>query len=187
MAWHDILTRNIGWKAVSVLLAVLIWNAISQVQSRNDPKKAKDQELKEAKPAPPTPINPLESTTVSTNRAEHVQTFPVRIIKSPDDDTKYILEPPEVVLNLASNADPVPNFASASKVKVLVDPVTIPDGVLSTNLNVRVFADEDVILKNFNPKEVKVTRIAEESATPTDKTELVEEDSGKTENEESSE
>jgi len=90
-------------------------------------------------------------------------------------------------LELASNADPVPNFASASKVKVLVDPETIPNGILSTNLNVRVFVDEDVILKNFNPKEVKVTRIIEESTTPTDETETVEKDSDKTVGEDSAE
>ena len=90
-------------------------------------------------------------------------------------------------MELASNADPIPNFASASKVKVLVDPATIPDGVLSTNLNVRVFVDEDVILKNFNPKEVKVTRIIEESTTPTDETETVEKDSDKTVGEDSAE
>jgi len=187
MAWHEILTRNIGWKVISTILAVLIWNAIYQVQSRNDPKKAKEQELKEAKPPPPKPINPLEPPTVSTNRAELVQNFPVRIIKSPDDDTQYILDPAEVVLELASNADPVPNFASASKVKVLVDPVTIPNGVLSTNLNIRVFVDEDVILKNFNPKEVKVTRVAEEPASPTDETQQVENDPDKTEDEDSTE
>jgi hypothetical protein len=187
MAWHDILTRNIAWKAISILMAVLIWNAIYQVQSRNDPQKAKEQELKEGKPPPPKPINPLEPPTVSINRAELVQNFPVRIIKSPDDDSQYILEPAEVVLELASNADPVPNFASASKVKVLVDPETIPNGILSTNLNVRVFVDEDVILKNFNPKEVKVTRIIEESTTPTDETETVEKDSDKTVGEDSAE
>ncbi len=90
-------------------------------------------------------------------------------------------------MELASNADPVPNFASASKVKVLVDPETIPNGILSTNLNVRVFVDEDVILKNFNPKEVKVTRIIEESTTPTDETETVEKDSDKTVGEDSAE
>ena len=90
-------------------------------------------------------------------------------------------------MELASNADPVPNFTSASKVKVLVDPVTIPNGVLTTNLNVRVFVDEDIILKNFNPKEVKVTRIAEESATPTDETEPVEKELDKTKDEDSAE
>ena len=88
-------------------------------------------------------------------------------------------------MELASNADPVPNFTSASKVKVLVDPVTIPNGVLTTNLNVRVFVDEDIILKNFNPKEVKVTRIAEESATPTEDPEPAGEDTDKTEDEDS--
>ena len=187
MAWYDILTRNIAWKAISILLAVLIWNAIYQVQSRNDPKKAKEQELREAKAPSPKPINPLEPPTVSTNRAELVQNFPVRIIYSPDDNTQYILEPAEVVLELASNADPVPNFTSASKVKVLVDPVTIPNGVLTTNLNVRVFVDEDIILKNFNPKEVKVTRIAEESAIPTEDPEPAGEDTDKTEDEDSAE
>ena len=90
-------------------------------------------------------------------------------------------------MELASNADPVPNFTSASKVKVLVDPVTIPNGVLTTNLNVRVFVDEDIILKNFNPKEVKVTRIAEESATPTDETEPVEKELDNTKDEDSAE
>ena len=105
-----------------MILAVLIWYTISQVQSSNDPKRVKAQELNEPKLEPQKPINPLESTTVSTNRANHVQTFPVRIIKSPDDDTQYILEPTEVVLDLASNADPVPNFASASMVKACVPP-----------------------------------------------------------------
>ena len=90
-------------------------------------------------------------------------------------------------MELASNADPVPNFTSASKVKVLVDPVTIPNGVLTTNLNVRVFVDEDIILKNFNPKEVKVTRIAEESATATEDPEPAGEDTDKTEDEDSAE
>ncbi|MDP7177715.1 MAG: hypothetical protein QF749_05420, partial [Verrucomicrobiota bacterium] len=116
-----------------------------------------------------------------------VQNFPVRIIKSPDDDSQYILEPAEVVLELASNADPVPNFASASKVKVLVDPENIPNGILSTNLNVRVFVDEDVILKNFKPKWVIVTRIIEESVTPTDETEPAEENTNKTVGEDSAE
>ena len=47
MTWHEILTRNIAWKVVSILLAVLIWNAISQVQSSNNPDRFKAQPLTE--------------------------------------------------------------------------------------------------------------------------------------------
>ena len=59
MAWHDILTRNIGWKAVSMLLAVIIWNAINQVQSSNDPNRFKSQTLTEQR-LDNTAIIPLE-------------------------------------------------------------------------------------------------------------------------------
>ena len=62
MTWHEILTRNIGWKAVSILLAVLIWNTISQVQSSNNPDRFKAQTLTEQRldntaiiPLAPTP------------------------------------------------------------------------------------------------------------------------------------
>ena len=41
----------------------------------------------------------------------------------------------------------------------MVDPIDLPEGINETNINVRVSVPEDAILKNFNPKEVKVTRI----------------------------
>ena len=187
MAWYDILTRNTGWKAVSMLLAVLIWYTINQVQTSNDPIRVKAQELKEPKLEPSKPINLLESPAVSTNRINVIQSFDIRILKSPDDNTRYILEPSQVTLELASNADPTPDFASASIVKVLVDPETIPVGVLSANLNVRWYVDKDVILKNIEPKDVKVTRVVEESTTPTDETEPVEKELDKTKDEDSAE
>ena len=187
MAWYDILTRNTGWKAVSILLAVLIWYTINQVQTSNDPIRVKAQELKEPKLEPSKPINLLESPAVSTNRINVIQSFDIRILKSPDDHTRYILEPSQVTLELASNADPTPDFANASIVKVLVDPETIPVGVLSTNLNIRWFVHKDVIVKNIEPKDVKVTRVVEESPTPPEDPEPAGEDTDKTEDEDSAE
>ena len=187
MAWYDILTRNTGWKAGSILLAVLIWYTINQVQTSNDPIRVKAQELKEPKLEPSKPINLLESPAVSTNRINVIQSFDIRILKSPDDNTRYILEPSQVTLELASNADPTPDFANASIVKVLVDPETIPVGVLSTNLNIRWFVHKDVIVKNIEPKDVKVTRVVEVSTTPPEDPEPAEEDTDKTEDEDNGE
>ena len=90
-----------------------------------------------------------------------------------------------MTLELASNADPTPDFANASIVKVLVDPETIPVGVLSTNLNIRWFVHKDVIVKNIEPKDVKVTRVVEESPTPPKDPEPAGEDTDKTEDEDS--
>ena len=71
-----------------------------------------------------------------------------------------------MILELASNADPAPDLTSPDSIKVMVDPVALPESVTETNINVRVFVPEDAMLKNFNPKEVKVTRIIETPIPP---------------------
>ena len=49
MAWELIFTRNIVWKALSVLFAVAIWYTINGRQQANDPQRVKDQALVEPK------------------------------------------------------------------------------------------------------------------------------------------
>jgi hypothetical protein len=158
MAWHDILTRNIGWKAVSMLLAVIIWNAINQVQSSNDPNRFKGQTLTENR-LDNTAIIPLANTPASTNRVNIIQAYDVRVLKLPDDPTRYILEPSQVTLTLGSDADPAPDLTSPTAVKVLLDPTDIPPGVIVTNKQVRVLVPEGTIIKGINPERVRVTRV----------------------------
>jgi len=161
MAWEFIFTRNIGWKALSVLFAVAIWYTINGRQQINDPQRVKDQALVEPKLETPTAISPLETPEVTTNRVNVAQSFTIRILQPPNDTNRYILEPSEVILELASNADPAPDLTSPASIKVMVDPIDLPEGINETNINVRVSVPEVAILKNFNPKEVKVTRIIE--------------------------
>ena len=166
MAWGLIFTRNIGWKALSVLFAVAIWYTINGRQQSNDPQRVKDQALVEPKLETPAAIGFLETPEVTTNRVNVAQSFTIRILQPPNDTNRYTLEPSEVILELASNADPAPDLTSPDSIKVMVDPVALPESVTETNINVRVFVPEDAILKNFNPKEVKVTRIIETPTPP---------------------
>ena len=166
MAWELIFTRNIGWKALSGLFAVAIWYTINGRQQANDPQRVKDQSLVEPKLETPAAIGPLESPEVTTNRVNVAQSFTIRILQPPNDTNRYSLEPSEVILELASNADPAPDLTSPAAIKVMVDPIDLPEGINETNINVRVSVPEDAILKNFNPKEVKVTRIIEPSTPP---------------------
>ena len=166
MAWELIFTRNIGWKALSVLFAVAIWYTINGRQQANDPQRVKDQALVEPKLETPAAIGPLESPEVTTNRVNVAQSFTIRILQPPNDTNRYSLEPSEVILELASNADPAPDLTSPAAIKVMVDPIDLPEGINETNINVRVSVPEDAILKNFNPKEVKVTRIIKPPTPP---------------------
>ena len=111
---------------------------------------------------PPPTIGPLEKPEISTNRVNVVQSFEIRILQPPDDTNRYILDPAVVKLELASDADPAPDLTSPAAVKVMVDPIDLPEGINETNINVRVSVPEDAILKNFDPREVKVTRIISE-------------------------
>ena len=162
MAWELIFTRNIGWKALSILFAVAIWYTINGRQQANDPQRVKDQSLIEPILEPPPTIGPLEKPEISTNRVNVVQSFQIRILQPPDDTNRYILDPAVVKLELASDADPAPDLTSPAAVKVMVDPIDLPEGINETNINVRVSVPEDAILKNFDPREVKVTRIISE-------------------------
>ncbi|MBO60656.1 MAG: hypothetical protein CMO63_01615 [Verrucomicrobiales bacterium] len=174
MAWELIFTRNIGWKALSVLFAVAIWYTINGRQLASDPQRVKDQSLVEPKLETPTTISPLETPEVSTNRVNVVQSFAIRILQPPNDTNRYILDPAAVTLELASDADPAPNLTSPVAVKVMVDPIDLPAGINETNVKVKVSVPEDAIIKDFNPREVKVTRIIE-TPPPTEEPENLKE------------
>lgn len=184
MAWHDILTRNIGWKAVSMLLAVIIWNAINQVQSSNDPNRFKGQTLTEQR-LDNTVIIPLANTPASTNRVNIIQAYDVRVLKLPDDPTRYIIEPSQVTLTLASDAVPTPDLTSPAAVKVVLDPIDIPAGVTETNKKVRAYVPEGTIIMGISPESVKVTRVVESPSPPAEERSAKEEsvDSGDEKNE----
>jgi len=168
MSWELIFTRNIAWKALSILSAIAIWYTINGRQQTNDPKRVKEATMFEAKPTAP-----LEIPDATTNRVNVVQNFALRILQSPNDRSRYILDPEEVKVELASNADPAPDLTSPTAVKVFLDPFELPEGINETNLNVRVSfgSMKDIIVKKYTPLEVRVKRIKEELKTipPTQK------------------
>ena len=188
MAWHDILMRNIGWKAVSILLAVLIWKAINQVQSSNNPDRFKAQTLS-AQEVVDSAFDPesLTKKSSSTNHVSIIRAYDIRILKSPDDTTQYKVEPAQVTVSLESDSHPLPDLTDPSAVKVVIDPINIPLDIVETNVSVIVYKPENTTLKNFNPEEVKVTRVIEESTTPPEDPEPAEEDTDKTEDEDNGE
>ncbi|MDP6893397.1 MAG: hypothetical protein QF731_09485 [Verrucomicrobiota bacterium] len=159
MSWELIFTRNIGWKALSILSAIAIWYTINGRQQTNDPKRVKEATMVEAKPSAP-----LETPESTTNRVNVIQNFALRILQTPNDTSRYIIDPEEVKVELASDADPAPDLTSPTAVKVFLDPFELPEGVNETNLNVRVSfgSMKDIIVKKYTPLEVKVTRIKKE-------------------------
>ena len=165
MGWHDIFTRNFGWKITSLLLAVLTWFTINTFQTRNNPDRFKDQTLTEQR-VDNTTIIPLVNTPASTNRINIIQTRDIQVLKLPDDPTQYILEPPQVTLTLASDADPAPDLTSPGVVKVVLDPADIPTEINATNKQVRVMVPEGTIIKGIRPENVKVTRVVAPPAPP---------------------
>ena len=186
MSWDLIFTRNIGWKALSVLSAIAIWYTINGRHQNTDPKRVKEQTLIEPKIENPTTIGQIDIPETITNRVNVIQNFAIRILQTPNDTNSYILDPTEVKLELASDADPAPDLTSPAAIKVFLDPFDLPNGVNETNLNVRVSLTEDgiedIILKNFTPKEVKVTRI--EKTLPKEAPKATKTTIGKIENEE---
>ena len=154
MGWQDILTRNIGWKITSLLLAVLTWITINTFQTGSNPDRFQGQALTEQR-VDNTVIIPLAAAPASTNRNQVVRAYDIRVLKLPDDPTQYILQPAQVTLTLGSDAD----LTSPTAVKVLLDPTDIPPGVNVTNKLVRVFVPPGTIIKGINPERVKVTRI----------------------------
>ena len=107
-----------------------------------------------------------EGKPSSTYLVRIIQSYDIRILKSPDDDTQYILEPAQVTLELGSNAVPVPDLTSPSVVKVVLDATDIPAGINETNKQVRVLVPEGTIIKGINPENVKVTRVVEYPEMP---------------------
>jgi len=160
MGWHDLFTRNAGWKITSLLLAVLTWLTINTIQTGNNPDRFKNQALTEQR-VDNTAIIPLSNTSASTNLINIIQAYDIRVLKLPDDPTQYILQPAQVTLTLGSDADPAPDLTSPNAVKVLLDPIDIPAGINETNKQVRVLVPEGTIIKGIRPESVKVTRVVE--------------------------
>ena len=175
MGWYDIFTRNIVWKATSLLLAVLTWFTIDTIQTGSNPDRFQGQALTEQRLDNPA-IIPLANSPSSTNRINIIQAYDIRILKLPDDPTRYILQPAQVTLTLGSDADPAPDLTSPTAVKVLLDPTDIPAGIIVTNKQVRVLVPEGTIIKGINPERVKVTRIKPPPSPPAE-TEPVKKDS----------
>ena len=160
MGWHDLFTRNAGWKITSLLLAVLTWLTINTIQTGNNPDRFKNQALTEQR-VDNTAIIPLSNTSASPNLINIIQAYDIRVLKLPDDPTQYILQPAQVTLTLGSDADPAPDLTSPNAVKVLLDPIDIPAGINETNKQVRVLVPEGTIIKGIRPESVKVTRVVE--------------------------
>lgn len=171
MGWHDLFTRNAGWKITSLLLAVLTWLTINTIQTGTNPDRFGNQALTEQR-VDNTAIIPLANSPTSTNRVNIIQAYDIRVLKLPDDPTPYIIQPAQVTLTLGSDADPAPDLTSPNAVKVLLDPIDIPAGINETNKQVRVLVPEGTIIKGIRPESVKVTRVVEapvpeeESQTP---------------------
>ena len=188
MGWQDILTRNIGWKITSLLLALLTWKTIDTIQTGNNPDRYQAQTLS-AQEVVDSAFDP-ESLTKKPNSTNHVsiiRAYDIRILKSPVDTTQYKVEPAQVTVSLESDSHPLPDFYDPSAVKVVIDPINIPLDIVETNVSVIVYKPENTTLKNFSPKEVKVTRVIEVSTTPPEDPEPAEEDTDKTEDEDSGE
>ena len=188
MSWQDILTRNIGWKITSLLLAVLTWITINTIQTGNNPDRLKAKTLSTQEMVD-NAFDP-ESLTKKPNSTNHVRiikAYDIRILKSPDDTRQYIVEPAQVTVSLESDSHPLPDLTDPSAVKVVIDPINIPLDIVETNVSVIVYKPENTTLKNFNPEEVKVTRVIEVSTTPPEDPEPAEEDTDKTEDEDNGE
>ena len=92
-----------------------------------------------------------------------------------------------MTVSLESESHPLPDLTDPSAVKVVIDPINIPLDIVETNVSVIVYKPENTTLKNFSPKEVKVTRVIEVSTTPPEDPEPTEEETDKTEAEDSGE
>ena len=160
MGWHDLFTRNAGWKITSLLLALLTWLTINTIQTGGNQDRFQTQALTEQR-VDNTAIIPLAQTPASTNRINIIQAYDIRVLKLPDDPTRYILQPAQVTLTLGSDADPAPDLTSPNAVKVVLDPIDIPAGINETNKQVRVLVPEGTIIKGISPESVKVTRVVE--------------------------
>ena len=163
MGWHDLFTRNAGWKITSLLLALLTWLTINTIQTGGNQDRFQTQALTEQR-VDNTAIIPLAKTPASTNRINIIQAYDIRVLKLPDDPTRYILQPAQVTLTLGSDADPAPDLTSPNAVKVVLDPIDIPVGINETNKQVRVLVPEGTIIKGISPESVKVTRVVKPPA-----------------------
>ena len=88
MGRHDILTRNIGWKTTSFLLALLTWFTINTIQTGNNPNRFQGQALTEQR-VDNAAIIPLPAVPVTPNT--HIQAYDIKVLKLPDDPTEYVL------------------------------------------------------------------------------------------------
>ncbi|MDP6795830.1 MAG: hypothetical protein QGG00_10615 [Verrucomicrobiota bacterium] len=163
MGWHDLFTRNAGWKITSLLLAVLTWLTINTIQTGGNPDRFRNQALTEQR-VDNTAIIPLANTPTSTNLINIIQAYDIRVLKLPDDPTQYILQPAQVTLTLGSDVDPAPDLTSPNAVKVLLDPIDIPAGINETNKQIRVLVPEGTIIKGIRPESVKVIRVVEQTS-----------------------
>jgi len=163
MGWHDLFTRNAGWKITSLLLAVLTWLTINTIQTDGNQDRFQTQALTEQR-VDNTAIIPMAAPPAATNSINIVQVRDIRVLKLPDDPTQYILQPAQVTLTLGFDADPAPDLTSPNAVKVVLDPIDIPAGINETNKQVRVLVPEGTIIKGISPESVKVTRVVEPPA-----------------------
>ncbi len=109
MAWHRVITHNLGWKVVSVVLATLIWLLVQY--NRSDIYH-------------PQVIRTFDSV-------------PIAVLTPANDPYVFLVEPPSVRVSIRGSEQAVRDL-HPSDVKVFVDLIGVSQLVTRRDVEVRV-------------------------------------------------
>ncbi len=109
MAWHRVITHNLGWKAVSVILATVVWLLVH-----------------------------YNSTEIERPQAIRTfDAVPIVVLTPANDPYVFLVEPPSVRVSVRG-PEPLIKAMRASDVKVFVDLIGVSQLVVRRDVEVRL-------------------------------------------------
>ena len=128
---RDLLTKDLGWKLFSLLLAIIIWLTVHRILQESS-----------------TPIAHGDASTLTYN------TVPVFIVAAASDVHLYRVTPSSVAITVSGPAD-VMSVLQANQVRATVD-LTDIDSVKDLKRHVDVSVPSGVTLVSVEPAKVDV-------------------------------
>ena len=134
---HDLLFKDLGWKLLSLFLAVAIWLTVHKI-------------LTEV----PVPIETGTDIAATTFRTNIYSSQPVQVVSASADVHLYRVAPDAVMVTLAGPADLMEDL-QASQIRAVVD-LTDTNAPLDSRRPVEVSPPPGVTLMSVDPSRVIV-------------------------------
>jgi hypothetical protein len=142
MRLREMLTHNLGWKLVSLLLATLAWTTL-----RSDPR-----------------LRTYSQTAMGRMPLQVYQQLPIRALTAATDDRMFRFDPPVVTVTVRGLPEALQNL-SASDVEVFVN-VTALTNMMAPGQHIEVAVPAGLSVQRVSPPEVTVSVLSPATNAP---------------------